>query len=255
MNKRPLIGISPRLIPAHKNPIGPKGKSIQGIEPGIAHFLLRLHALPFMLPTFDHTTDLTFFNSIVESYIHAIDGLILQGGIDIHPSMYGERPVLEYKDSDIVRDTFEIALFKKALEKKIPILGICRGCQIMNVALGGTLKQEIIGTSHIAHSSIDFDENNYHPITVKSDSTISKIYSNKTTLTVNSLHHQAIDKLGENLIVEAISEDNIIEAIRHDSENFVLGVQWHPEFMSCGTDRAQGGEIFQYFISRVSKTT
>ncbi|MEZ4845501.1 MAG: gamma-glutamyl-gamma-aminobutyrate hydrolase family protein [Bdellovibrionota bacterium] len=90
MNHRPLIGISPRLIPAHKNPIGPKGKSIQGIEPGIAHFLLRLQALPFMLPTFDRDSDVTFFNAIVESYINAIDGLILQGGIDVHPSTYGE---------------------------------------------------------------------------------------------------------------------------------------------------------------------
>jgi len=253
MNRRPLIGISPRLIPAHKNPIGPKGKAIQGIEPGIAHFLLRLQALPFMLPTFDRDSDVTFFNAIVESYINAIDGLILQGGIDVHPSTYGEKPNIEYKDSDIVRDTFEIALFKKALEKKIPILGICRGCQIMNVALGGTLKQEIKGTSHIEHSTDDFGEDNFHLISVEPNSTVSKIYSGKTRLTVNSLHHQAIDKLGANLVIEAQSEDNIIEAIRYDSENFVLGVQWHPEFISCGTDRAQGSDIFSYFISQVKR--
>ncbi|MEZ4845500.1 MAG: gamma-glutamyl-gamma-aminobutyrate hydrolase family protein [Bdellovibrionota bacterium] len=160
---------------------------------------------------------------------------------------------MEYKDSDIVRDTFEIALFNKAMEKKIPILGICRGCQIMNVALGGTLKQEIKGTSHISHSSENFDDNNFHSITVEPNSLVSKIYPNQTTLTVNSIHHQAIDKVGNHLVVEAKSEDNIIEAIRHDSSNFVLGVQWHPEFMSSSTESyAQGNAIFSHFMAQVN---
>lgn len=252
MNKRPLIGISPRLIPPHKNPIGPKGKSLQGIEPGIAHLLLRLRALPFMLPTFDRNSDSLFFDSIVESYIDQIDGLILQGGADINPSMYGQQPLIEYNDSDIVRDMFEIALFKKALDKKIPVLGICRGCQIINVALGGTLRQEINGVSSIPHVLPEQDENNYHPVRFEKASIISKIYPEKKSLVVNSIHHQAVDKLGDGLVIEAMSEDDVVEAISLETSDFVLGVQWHPEFMTSGeNEKGEGKSIFEYFMSRV----
>jgi putative glutamine amidotransferase len=207
-----------------------------------------------MLPTFDRNSDSLFFDSIVESYIDQIDGLILQGGADINPSMYGQQPLIEYNDSDIVRDMFEIALFKKALDKKIPVLGICRGCQIINVALGGTLRQEINGVSSIPHVLPEQDENNYHPVRFEKASIISKIYPEKKSLVVNSIHHQAVDKLGDGLVIEAMSEDDVVEAISLETSDFVLGVQWHPEFMTSG-ENEKGRRQIDLRIFHVARKT
>ncbi len=176
-----------------------------------------------------------------------IDGLLLPGGGDIAPERYHEQrhPKTKYVNEE--RDEFEISLFNEALEKVIPVFGICRGIQIMNVAMGGSLYQDIKDCYPRPSCQHDGKPDDWHEIEIESDSllmevvrtsvdnvnsghnqAINKIGKNS----VNSAHHQAIKKISEGLVVTARSiEDGIIEAIESPSKQFVIGVQYHPERM------------------------
>lgn len=143
-------------------------------------------------------------------------GLVLAGGSDIEPSLYGQ-PNLAAKNPHPERDEMELRLIREALELDIPIFGICRGAQMLNVAFGGTLKQDI-GDGHTGVR---------HGVRFAPDSKVAAV---ARPATVNSRHHQAVDKLGEGLRATAWgAEDNIVEAIEAPDRQFVLAVQWHPE--------------------------
>lgn len=164
-------------------------------------------------------------------YINIIDGIIFSGGIDISPLSYGENPLKEIKCISSIRDKYEFGLFKKVYEQKLPVLGICRGSQLMNVYLGGSLYQDINEQvpKALGHSpGPELLEEAYHSINLKVGSKLHNIFG-KEKIYVNSYHHQAINKLGENLEVIAISEDGIIEAIEATDNRFMVGVQFHPE--------------------------
>ena len=150
------------------------------------------------------------------------DGLILSGGGDIH-SRYLDEP-LHPKASGIfeARDTYEIALCQMALARDMPIFGICRGMQILNVALGGGIFQHIEG-----HSFPEQRGEGVHAVTVAPHSHLYRVVY-KTEIHVNSVHHQAVSRLGDGLVVSAAA-GGVVEAIELPGKNFVLGVQWHPE--------------------------
>lgn len=162
-------------------------------------------------------------------------GLVIPGGVDVDPRHYGQprHPRTQFSNSE--RDDFEIALIKYAMRHKMAILGICRGNQVLNVALGGTLVQDI-SDPH------DFK----HPVEVDANSHLGFIGEE---IYVNSLHHQCVDKLGRNLKAIAFAPDGNIEAIQHEKRKFVLGVQWHPEMTLTPRFNREMGKVWRNFIT------
>ncbi|MCP8970701.1 gamma-glutamyl-gamma-aminobutyrate hydrolase family protein [Ectobacillus ponti] len=161
-------------------------------------------------------------------------GIILSGGEDVDPRYYGQDPHQQLGATVRERDEAEIAIAKYAIEKGIPLLAICRGIQILNVALGGTLIQDIPSQVHGAmqHTQVIDRSLDSHWVTVDPASRLYEIVGEKR-IRVNSLHHQAIDSLGQGLRVVAAASDGIIEAVEHtDASAFLLGLQWHPESMA-----------------------
>lgn len=165
------------------------------------------------------------------SYLEAFGALVLSGGMDLSAVLYG---LPDHETTTVTsreRDEFELGLVRHALERDLPILAICRGVQLLNVALGGTLIQDIptmVG-AEVSHDDPDRQRHVIaHSLSAASNSSISRI-AGRDTFRVNSFHHQAIDRLGEGLVPLAWAEDGVIEAVELPSRSFVVGVQWHPE--------------------------
>lgn len=162
-------------------------------------------------------------------------GLVLTGGPDVHPSRYGKESELARCQTEPARDELEIALYSKAKELKMPVLGVCRGAQLINVAEGGTLVIDIPDDTktpqeHARKNDVDAE----HPVEVLQGSIITKITGDDEG-SINSAHHQAVEKAGEGLYISAVSADGINEAIEWrdpSGKPFLLGVQWHPERMN-----------------------
>ena len=167
----------------------------------------------------------------IKEYIDKIQGIIFTGGEDISPLVYNEDPLKEVECIIEERDRFELELFKEVYEKQIPILGICRGLQLINIALGGNLYQDInfqIPNSY-GHAPKNTSRHNlYHSVKIEKDSKLFDIFKTED-LKVNSFHHQSIKKLGTDLKITALSNDGIIEAVESTNEKFLVAVQWHPE--------------------------
>ena len=164
-------------------------------------------------------------------YIEVIDGLILSGGGDVAPLIYGEEPIKQTAAISWERDEQEMALCSSAYEKKIPILGICRGIQIINVAFGGTLYQDIEKqvAGAIGHYPLRTAMDQlHHAVELKKDSRLYNLFG-EDKIYVNSFHHQAVKKIGKGLRPTAFSSEGIIEALESEDECFVVGLQWHPE--------------------------
>ncbi len=167
---------------------------------------------------------------IARKYAGLIDGLILAGGEDVTPELYGEDARNSIKVTYPKRDRAEVAITKEAISKGIPILGICRGLQLLNVIYGGTLYQDITENEDIFVKHIQETPSNHpiHTIKVEEDSYLASFMANE--IQVNSFHHQIIRDLGEGLSISAMSSDGAIEAIEAIDENqSVVAIQWHPE--------------------------
>lgn len=170
-----------------------------------------------------------------EEMAQGIDGLLLSGGSDLDPDYYGEEPLSELGVTLPERDAFEMIILKYALERGVPVFGICRGLQVLNVALGGTLYQDLPSQLHpdlIAHLQQMPKWQWTHEVEVNGDSEVAKI-TQTTELRVNSYHHQAIKDLADGLVAVAHASDGVIEAVefRDLSERWLVGVQWHAESM------------------------
>lgn len=169
-----------------------------------------------------------------DAYLNIIDGIIFTGGLDISPLTYNENPLKEVNNISSIRDKYEFGLFRKAYERKLPILGICRGLQLANIVLGGNLFQDIHTQvpDTLGHRPIGISKDElYHSINIKKDSKLYSIFQS-SKIFVNSNHHQSIKKLGNNLAISAVSEDGIIEAVEATDQRFFIGVQFHPECLS-----------------------
>lgn len=181
--------------------------------------------------------------------ILSFDGLLLPGGADISPELYGEAIIAECGKPNKFRDEFESEILDIWLKEDKPLLAICRGMQMLNVKMGGTLYQDIKGIETEKHSSFLKKNNGSHEVSIKENTLLSSIY-NKDKLWVNSIHHQAVKELGTGLGASAFSKDGFVEAIEIPARKFALGVQWHPEHMVFSKDQRK---IFDAFIKAATR--
>jgi putative glutamine amidotransferase len=230
------IGISPRLLHPQPGARGVFTKILHYVEDGIAQWLQSRDALLFVLPLSQRAAD----------YARALDGLVLQGGADISPLAYGEEPRKPEWAGDPLRDQYEISLVKAFTAAGKPVLGICRGAQVINVALGGSLHQDIP-----AHRSDDYDQH-AHEVRLEPGSGLARLYGrlygDLGPRRVVSIHHQAINRLAPGLKVEARADDGVIEAVRGTGASYICAVQWHPEFHGGRAGFLDGGPLLDEFL-------
>lgn len=236
--QRPLrIGLSARLLHKPPDELGFRGKTLQYLEQSIAHWIIAEGALAFMLPTLEGAGGLRRAAVHVADYVRAIDGLVLQGGADVSPESYGEEAARPEWRGDRIRDLYELDLIWECIIQGKPVLGICRGCQLLNVAFGGSLWQDIASQvpNSLPHVDSDAYDQHLHTVRFEHGSLLERLYPQHSAPKITSIHHQAVKQVGAGLHVEArSSEDAIIEAIRWEGPAFVYGVQWHPEFHQPG---------------------
>ncbi len=164
---------------------------------------------------------------VVERVLDSVDGLMLTGGKDVDAALYGQEAHAENDAPRPDRDAWEIALVRAAIARDLPVLGICRGLQVLNVALGGTLFQhlpDVIGSNRYSYGNAVFADN---PVLTVAGTRTAELLGER--LTVKSYHHQAIDRVAEGLTVTAHGDDGIVQAVEIDGMSFGLAVQWHPE--------------------------
>ena len=238
---KPLIGIT-TMAEFREN-----GKNFSVLNNTYKEAVLKGGGIPILIPVNDPGD--------AEEIVQHLDGILFSGGEDVHPIFYGESPLINLGTVSPERDRWELELFKAARKKKLPLLGICRGCQVMNVALGGTLYQDI--------DSQILKANGHHPVGIKGEEIYhfididptSELYQIFITekLGINSFHHQSVKKLGEGLIVSALSEDGVIEAYEsfEMENNYIMGIQWHPEIMRSRYERFHN--LFESFIAKCKK--
>ncbi|MCA1553014.1 MAG: gamma-glutamyl-gamma-aminobutyrate hydrolase family protein, partial [Chloroflexi bacterium] len=228
---RPVIG-----IPMHTNVNNPERKSLAFMGgPNYTRALDLNGGSPFFVP-------LQVSEDALRAIYEKMDGLLLAGGEDVHPREYGEDVAPFCGEIDKMRDALELTLTRWALRDRKPILAICRGIQLLNVAAGGSLFQDI-ESQHpdpIAHRwNRAEQQDRWHPVVVEQGTRLAQALG-ATQLDVNSAHHQALKTIGENLRVIATSSDQIVEAVEGANGALVLGVQFHPERMLEREPRAHG---------------
>ena len=246
------IGISACFF--HADPQRPifKGKTLQYLEQSLGHWVMSQGALAFVVPAPADSGPVSLADLAAE-----MDGLVLQGGSDVAPESYGEKPIRPEWKGDYIRDQYEIALVREFIKQGKPVLGVCRGAQLINVAFGGTLYQDIElqikGAQN--HRNWDIYDQNFHSIRIEPGSGLSKLYPGMIHAKVNTIHHQALKDLGRGLRIEARSDsDGVIEAIRHEGPAFVFAVQWHPEFQDpTDTTLHDSQPILAEFLAEAAK--
>lgn len=197
--------------------------------------------IPLILPL---NTD----EEIIKAQLSMIDGLILSGGYDVNPLLFGEEPHRLLGMTMNERDTFDALLIKHALDMQLPILGVCRGCQILTAACGGTLYQDcsLSEGSYIKHSQGHTPAAPSHTVTIAKDSELYSIFGEQTI--VNSFHHMSIKDVAPGFKITAVAKDGIIEAIEKIDGSFALATQWHPEMMAASNDDML--KLFKLLISK-----
>ncbi|RYL95894.1 gamma-glutamyl-gamma-aminobutyrate hydrolase family protein [Sporolactobacillus sp. THM7-4] len=224
MGEKPIIGVTGGLIKKNDFVEGPCTHQDYGRS------LLAVGAVPLILPIAP--------SEIIEDYVSLCDGFILSGGDDVDPRFYGESPSPHIGVFNTDRDRSELLLLKKAVSSGKPVLGICRGLQVINVALGGTLIQDLSTEMKktIQHEQKVPRMKTSHSVRVIKNSRLFSLLEGRKSLFVNSLHHQAIGRLASDLRAVSFAPDGVIEAVEHVVNDRILGVQWHPESMAAGGD-------------------
>lgn len=229
---RPLIGVSPRLLREVPAPLGFRGKTLQYLEQSVAHWVMEAGALAVMIPTIETGGMLRRSDISARDMAAALDGLLLQGGADVDPVMYGEPQRATRGPLDPARDRFERDLILAFAAAGKPVLGICRGMQLINVAFGGSLYQDLVedGATGFEHVDDGAYDRHLHAVHIEPGSALEALYGGAREATINSIHHQGVRRLADGFAIEARAPDGVIEAIRSTRHAFLLGTQWHPEF-------------------------
>lgn len=219
MNRFPVIGISGSIS---------KDEKELSLPTCYTHALLAAGAIPVLLSP-------SMTDDLISECLSGLDGVFLIGGNDVAPERYGHDPVDELGEVSPLRDDFECRLVRLAVQRRMPVLGICRGIQSLNVAMGGTLWQDISsqyrtasGEKGLAHSQRRSDFYTSHRVLAQKGTLLDRIIG-RETFWVNSFHHQAVREAAPGMAVSAYATDGLIEAIEYPELPFCLGVQWHPE--------------------------
>ena len=237
MPRCPVIGIS------LDNQAADQSRPVYELPAAYPQAIESAGGIPVLLP---HTHDPV----LRDRYMEIIDGLLIPGGDDLDPALYGQTPHPKTRRLDPLRQTFDLAMLALAECQNMPVLGICFGCQAMNVQRGGTLHQYIpdlprdIPVAHAGNAANTTDRNAWHSVTLAVPSHLSAILNCDQAM-VNSRHRQGIDRLGAGLAVSAISPDGLVEAIEDQSLKFWIGVQWHAE----GLNDPPHPELFKAFVA------
>lgn len=253
--QRLKIGISACFFHADPNRPIFTGKTLQYVEQSIAHWVMSTGALAVMIPS--PVGDTQQGDVTLDHYAQWLDGLVLEGGSDVWPGSYGEAPLQEKWSGDRVRDEYEKALVAAFEHVGKPVLGVCRGLQLLNVAFGGTLYQDI-GTQcpdALVHRDAEIYDRNFHNVNFVTGSTLAGLFPQLQSAKVNSVHHQAIKDMAPGFEIEArCSADGVIEAIRRSRDNgesYVAAVQWHPEFHRADLGTLDDAPILEDFLTAV----
>lgn len=249
---RPLrIGLSARLMHQPPLELGFRHKTLQYLEQSMAHWIMAQGAVVLMLPALGFDAEIERRQVTVRNYVDALDGLVLQGGADVSPRSYQEEPLRPEWSGDPVRDRYEMDLLEGFLTQGKPVLGVCRGAQLLNVAFGGSLYQDLATQRPEAGRHVDAElyDRHGHELRFEPGSRLAEIYGGREGGRVSSIHHQAVDRLGADIVVEARSPgDGVIEAIRARGSAFVAGVQWHPEFHGGQPELLSGDPLLLAFL-------
>ncbi|MBQ8071288.1 MAG: gamma-glutamyl-gamma-aminobutyrate hydrolase family protein [Bacteroidales bacterium] len=215
--------------------------------PGYMEGIRQEGGFPVMLPLITSREE-------ARKAVELCDGILLTGGQDVSPSLYGEQILFPNVEISEERDKGETLLLEEALQRDIPVLGICRGIQFLNAYLGGTLYQDIPSQhpSRVIHNQGKPYDAPSHRVSLCGEGGLKDLLE-KEEIMVNSLHHQGIKDLSEKLVPMAISPDGIVEAALMEGKRFVWAVQWHPEFMIPGDEDSR--KIFARFVSECGKMT
>jgi putative glutamine amidotransferase len=244
--KRPIVGIPTQNL-----------QSIGGVPPDLPaswvmshryiHALTKVGALPWLLPLLGEDV------ATLRGMYDELDGIFLPGGADVDPASYSADRLPVCDRSDPPRDRVELMLVRWAMEDRKPVFGVCRGLQIINLASGGTLFQDLEGfrPGSIKHDYFPFRDGYArdhlaHPVRVVEGTRLHRI-TGVIEFPVNSMHHQAIDRLGTAVVASAFAPDGVIEGIETPDDYFLVGVQWHPEVLIEADPRMQ--QLFEEFAT------
>ena len=257
-DRKPLtIGLSARLLHPVPPDMGFRGKTLQYLEQSMAHWLMGAGALVFMIPSIAAGSTLRRGDVRVADYAVHLDGLVLQGGADVSPITYGETASRPDWSGDRVRDMYEIDLLQEFAAAGKPVLGVCRGLQLINVACGGTLYQDLalLHPRGAGHHDPEAYDRHFHDVLFTAGSGLARLYPGLERARVNSIHHQGVKTLGGDLVVEAVSvPGEVVEAIRWQGGSYMVGVQWHPEFHDPADPALLDGEPFlREFLEEAAK--
>jgi putative glutamine amidotransferase len=236
----PLIGLPTLAIPRGDKP------ARFGINQAYVRALVSAGCAPVLIPILDD-------ESLLRTIFERLDGIVFPGGADVSPLEYGEEPLPDINVVETARDRTELRLARWAYEAGLPTLAICRGQQLLNVALGGTLHQDLLtqGATDLDHSDGDGRARSalVHSVALEPGSKLAQLID-ETRVEVNSLHHQAIKSVAPGLTVTGRSEDGVIEAVEAGDARFLIAVQWHPEEL---TDLPWVSRLFEGFARAAAR--
>ena len=244
MNKKPVIGI----LASASSEKEPEFREFanSSVSNAYVQSVICGGGIPSIIP-------ITKYEELVPAQIEFLDGVIFTGGCDVNPLFYGEEPHEKLGNITPERDWYEKWLLETADKKKIPVLGICRGHQAINILYGGNVYQDISLSENawIKHRQSGAPETGTHTVKLKEGSWLHSLFGD--TVKTNSYHHQAVNRLGDNLDAVGWSSDGLIEAFEKKGDNFCVCVQWHPEMMINHSSDMQ--KLFKEFVNVVVENT
>ncbi len=241
--KRPIIGITCVTEPLER------GRAMRhAVDRDYVRAVLAAGGLPVLLtPALD--------GDAIEALLPTLDGVLFSGGGDVDPRFFGEQPHPKLGRVEPERDRFEVDLARAAWQVELPTLGICRGVQLLNVAAGGKLIQDIPSQIERAlhHDSVEPVEDSVHEVALESGSSLRAL-ANRRRVAVNSYHHQAVSDVAPRFRIAAVAADSVVEAIEAVEGPYCVGVQWHPERPTPGTSAPLSKALVESFVEAAAKS-